>query len=121
MTMKILLVEDEDPLRGAIAKTLRERGYEVDEACDGEEGLERIKAAKGGYALVICDVAMPVLDGLAMLKAAGKGLGAARVLLMSGYEVDHAVADLAGRPVHALKKPIAHAQVADEAGALLAA
>ena len=47
MTTKILLVEDEDPLRGAIAKTLRERGYEVDEACDGEEGLEKINAAKG--------------------------------------------------------------------------
>lgn len=118
---KILVVEDEDPLRGAIAKTLRERGYDVDEASDGEEGLEKIKAAKGAYALVICDVAMPVLDGLAMLKAAGKGLGSARVLLMSGYAVDETPAELQGRTVHALKKPIAHAQVADEAGALLAA
>lgn len=118
---KILVVEDEDPLRGAIAKTLRERGYDVDEACDGEEGLEKIKAAKGAYALVICDVAMPVLDGLAMLKAAGKGLGAARVLLMSGYEVDQSSDAFKGRTVHALKKPIAHVQVADEAGALLAA
>ncbi len=121
MTTKILLVEDEDPLRGAIAKTLRERGYEVDEACDGEEGLEKINAAKGAYALVICDVAMPVLDGLAMLKAAGKGLGKARVLLMSGYAVDETPAELAGRTVASIKKPIPHAQVADEAGALLAA
>lgn len=118
---KILVVEDEDTLRAGIAKMLRERGHEVDEAGDGEEGLERLRAAKGGYGLVICDVAMPVLDGLAMLKAAGgKGLGQARVLLMSGYAIE-APPELDGRPHAALRKPIAHAAVADEAGALLAA
>jgi CheY-like chemotaxis protein len=117
---KILVVEDEEALRTGIAKTLRARGHEVDEAGDGEEGLERLKAAKGGYGLVICDVQMPVLDGLAMLRQAGKGLGAARVLLMSGYAIDPP-AELNGRPHAAVRKPIAHAAVADEAGALLAA
>ena len=117
---KILLVEDEDALRGAIAKVLRERGHEVDEAGDGEEGLEHIRAAKGGYGLVICDVTMPVLDGLSMLKAAGDGLGDARVLLMSGYAID-VLPELKGRPLLAVRKPIAHSKVADEAGALLAA
>jgi CheY-like chemotaxis protein len=115
---KILLVEDEDTLRAGIAKALRERGHEVDEAGDGEEGLERLKA--GAYALVICDLALPGLDGIAMLKAAGDRLGEARVLLMSGYDIKDAPAELAGRS-RALKKPIAHAAVADEAGALLAA
>ena len=115
---KILLVEDEEALRGGIAKVLRERGHEVDEAGDGEEGLEHIR--KGAYALVICDVTMPVLDGLSMLKAAGDGLGDARVLLMSGYAID-VLPELLGRPLRAVKKPIAHNQVADEAGALLAA
>ena len=115
---KILLVEDEEALRGGLAKVLRERGHEVDEAGDGEEGLERIR--KGAYALVICDVTMPVLDGLSMLKAAGDGLGDARVLLMSGYAID-VLPELLGRPLRAVKKPIAHNQVADEAGALLAA
>jgi CheY-like chemotaxis protein len=117
---KILVVEDEEAMRAGIAKALRARGHEVDEAGDGEEGLERLKAAKGSYGLVICDVAMPVLDGLAMLKAAGDKLGAARVLLMSGYAID-APPELKGRPHHAVRKPIAHAAVADEAGALLAA
>ena len=116
---RILLVEDEEALRGGIAKVLRERGHEVDEAGDGEEGLEQLRAANGAYALVICDVTMPVLDGLSMLKAAGDSLGAARVLLMSGYAID--LPDLQGRPLNALRKPIAHNQVADEAGALLAA
>lgn len=115
---KILLVEDEEALRDGIAKVLRERGHEVDEAGDGEEGLERIR--NGGYALVICDVTMPVLDGLSMLKAAGDGLGEARVLLMSGYAID-VLPELLGRPLRAVRKPIAHNQVADEAGALLAA
>ena len=117
---KILLVEDEEALRDGIAKVLRERGHEVDEAGDGEEGLEHIRAGKGDYALVICDVTMPVLDGLSMLKAAGDGLGNARVLLMSGYAID-VLPELLGRPLRAVRKPIAHNQVADEAGALLAA
>lgn len=115
---RILIVEDEEPLRAGIAKTLRARGHEVDEAGDGEEGLERLKA--GPYALVICDLALPGLDGLAMLKAAGDTLGAARVLLMSGYDIKDAPAELAGRS-RAVRKPIAHSAVADEAGALLAA
>ena len=117
---RILLVEDEETLRAGIARVLRERGHHVDEAGDGEEGLEHIRAANGAYGLVICDVTMPVLDGLSMLKAAGDGLGAARVLLMSGYAID-ALPDLKGRTLHAVRKPIAHGQVADEAGALLAA
>ncbi len=116
---KILLVEDEDALRAGIARTLRERGHEVVEAGDGEEGLEHLKA--GDYGLVICDLALPGLDGLAMLRAAGDTLGQARVLLMSGYAIDAAPPELAGRPHHALRKPIAHSAVADEAGALLAA
>lgn len=117
---RILVVEDEEALRASIAKALRDRGHDVDEAGDGEEGLERLRSAKGGYALVICDVTMPVLDGLSMLQAAGDGLGEARVLLMSGYAID-AVPDLKGRRLHTLRKPIALNQVTDEAGALLAA
>lgn len=116
---RILLVEDEDALRVGIARTLRERGHEVDEAGDGEDGLERLR--HGAYGLVICDLALPGLDGLAMLKAAGDALGEARVLLMSGYDIKDAPPELAGRRHLALKKPIAHSAVADEAGALLAA
>lgn len=117
---KILLVEDEDVLREGIAKTLRERGHEVVEAGDGEEGLEHLKT--GTYALVICDVAMPGLDGISMLREAGalKRLGDARVLLMSGYDVVAANLEFTGR-LHSVRKPVAHSTIADEAGALLAA
>lgn len=116
---RILLVEDEEDLRASVARLLRERGYEVDEAGDGEEGLERLRSAGGAYGLVICDVTMPVLDGLSMLQAAEEGLGDARILLISGYALD--APDMKGRPYVALRKPIAHSQIVDEAGALLAA
>lgn len=116
---KILVVEDEEPLRTSIASLLRQRGHLVDEACDGEEGLQRLQEANGAYALVICDVTMPVLDGLSMLKAAGDGLGEARVLLISGYAIEPP--DLKGRQFASLRKPVAHSEVVDRAGALLAA
>lgn len=117
---RILIVEDEDLLRDSLAKTLRARGHEVVEAADGEEGLEHLKA--GGFALVICDVAMPVLDGISMLQEAGakRLLGDARVLLMSGYDVVSASFEFSGR-LRSVRKPAACADIADEAGALLAA
>ena len=116
---KILVVEDEENLRTSVARMLREQGHQVDEACDGEEGLERLRGADGAYALVICDVTMPVLDGLSMLEAAGEGLGDARVLFISGYALD--VPDMKGRRYATLRKPAPVSQVVDQAGALLAA
>lgn len=121
MTGTILLVEDEDDLRSTIARTLRDRGYVVDEAGDGEEGLERIRTAAADYAVVVCDLAMPLLDGLEMLRAAGERLGGARVLLLSAYALSDAPPALAGRSIRALPKPVSHARVVEEVETLLAA
>jgi CheY-like chemotaxis protein len=121
MNGTILLVEDEDDLRSNIARTLRDRGYTVDEAGDGEEGLERILAAVTDYAVVVCDLAMPILDGLEMLRAAGDRLGGARVLLLSAYALSDSPPALAGRAITALPKPVSHARVAQEIETLMAA
>jgi CheY-like chemotaxis protein len=59
----ILVVEDETKLANAVVDALRDAGYVVDHAPDGEEGLERINAATTPYDLVICDLKMPKVDG----------------------------------------------------------
>ena len=64
--MRILVVEDEPGLLRTIAKTLREEGYAVDEARDGEEGLYR--AQQVDYDLLILDVMLPRLDGWDLLR-----------------------------------------------------
>jgi two-component system cell cycle sensor histidine kinase/response regulator CckA len=82
---RILFVEDEDAVRGIAAKTLVKRGYEVVEACDGEEALEILEEEPESFDLLISDVVMPGLDGPSLLKEARQYLGNARIIFISGY------------------------------------
>ena len=59
--MKILVVEDEPDLLRVLAQALRESGYAVDEAADGEEGL--YKATAWDYDAIILDLLLPKLNG----------------------------------------------------------
>jgi two-component system cell cycle sensor histidine kinase/response regulator CckA len=82
---RILFVEDEDAVRGVAARLLRARGYEVIEACDGEEALVLAEEHAGKIDLLISDVIMPGLDGPSLLKQARQYLGTAPVMFISGY------------------------------------
>ncbi len=82
---RILFVEDEDAVRVVAARLLRARGYEVIEACDGEEALELAEEWAGKIDLLISDVIMPGLDGPTLLKKARPFLGDAQVMFISGY------------------------------------
>ncbi|MGH1349867.1 MAG: response regulator [Methyloligellaceae bacterium] len=62
----IICVEDEAELREGIVEELREEGYEVIEASDGQEGLELIVQHKP--ALVVSDITMPRMNSLEMLR-----------------------------------------------------
>ncbi len=82
---RILFVEDEAAVRGIAAKLLRQRGYEVIEAADGEEALILAEEWAGQIDMMISDVIMPGLDGPSLLKKARKYLGDAPVMFISGY------------------------------------
>jgi DNA-binding response OmpR family regulator len=62
---KILIVEDDRFLRELIARKLRNEGYEVLEAVDGEEGLKKIKEEKPD--LILLDLILPGIDGFEVL------------------------------------------------------
>jgi two-component system, OmpR family, response regulator len=64
--MRILIVEDEADLLSGLAKALREEGYAIDTAEDGEEGL--YKAESYDYDAVVLDVMLPKLDGWGVLE-----------------------------------------------------
>lgn len=64
--MRILVIEDEPDLLASLAKALREEGYAVDTAGDGEEGL--YKAESWDYDAVVLDVMLPRLDGWTVLQ-----------------------------------------------------
>lgn len=82
---RILFVEDEAAVRGIAARLLRQRGYEVIEAGDGEEALALAEEHAGQIDMLISDVIMPGLDGPKMLKRARPWLGDIPVMFISGY------------------------------------
>ncbi len=65
--MRVLVVEDEPELLQVITRALREQGYAVDEAADGEEGLFRAKSWE--YDAVVLDLMLPKMNGWQLLGA----------------------------------------------------
>jgi two-component system response regulator PhoP len=82
--LKILLVEDYGPLRLAVAQTLREEGFTVDDTADGEEGLWL--AREHSYALVVLDLTLPNLDGMELLKRIRGGGDHTAVMIMTSRD-----------------------------------
>jgi CheY-like chemotaxis protein len=83
--MRILLTEDDDAVRAFVSRALELDGHKVETACDGMEALERLTERDGGYDLLVSDVKMPIMDGIALAhKAAGRWPGLP-ILLMTGF------------------------------------
>ncbi len=109
---RILFVEDMAPVRRSIMRNLVDCGYEVDEACNGEEALEMLTAKRGVYDLIISDVAMPIMTGPEMLRAAGpEMIGRAKVLFLSGYAPESFSDMLEEFPVFYMSKPVTMEQL----------
>ncbi|HET7360989.1 MAG TPA: sigma-54 dependent transcriptional regulator [Salinimicrobium sp.] len=89
---KILLIEDEDAIRRVLIKILTEENnnYEVEEARDGLEGMEKIKDQD--YDLILCDIKMPKMDGVEVLQAVKKIKPEIPTVMISGHgDLDTAV------------------------------
>jgi two-component system, OmpR family, response regulator len=64
--MRLLVVEDEDDLRESLEQVLKEEGYAVDVAADGDDGW--FKASNWTYDVILLDVMLPVMDGWEILR-----------------------------------------------------
>ncbi len=83
MNGKILVVDDEADIRLLLRMELQERGFTVLEAENGPEGIEMFKA--GHPDLVIADLKMPGMDGLAMIQEMRKSDDMAQFIVLTGY------------------------------------
>src|SRR6478609_2690496 len=72
MPHTILVIDDSDTLRQQVRQTLVSAGYDVVEAMDGVDGLEKIKTLTN-VSLVLCDINMPRMNGLEMLLEVQRG------------------------------------------------
>ncbi len=83
---RILVVEDNDSLRGGVSLALREMWSDVEEAASGEEALTRIHdLGREAFDVVLTDVRLPGADGLAVLRAARERDPRTSVVLMTAY------------------------------------
>ena len=81
MEESILLVEDESGLRATLSDRLRDEGYAVETAVDGEDGLE--KASKSAFDLIVLDVMLPRLSGLDVCRELRKRGVATPILMLT--------------------------------------
>jgi two-component system cell cycle sensor histidine kinase/response regulator CckA len=110
---RILVIEDEAGVRDIAVSVLRSRGYDVEEAQDGEDALEIISAKPGYFDLVISDVVMPGMNGPALIRQAREKLGNARVIFISGYAEQELAKQLDDRAVSFLPKPFSVRQLSE--------
>ena len=80
---KILVIDDEKSIRRALTEILEFEDFEVDEAEDGKEGLK--KGATNQYELIFCDIKMPKMDGMEVLKELQKEKVDTPVIMISGH------------------------------------
>ena len=119
---RVLLVDDDGLVRATLAEQLQGAGLDVVTVGDGPAGL-RALAADMGIALLVSDLAMPGMDGVALIQAAQRARPGLPALLVTGYAGD-ATALTLGRsisgPFSMVRKPVSAAGLAECIAALLA-
>jgi len=89
-TKKILVIDDETNMRHMLQALLGKQGYEVDGAVDGADGLHCL--AQTPYDFILCDLKMPVMDGMTFLEQAQANNCSATIIMMSAYgTIDQAI------------------------------
>ncbi len=87
----VLVVDDQDEVRQLIRDVLEGAGYNVDEACDGKEGLERYRTKSA--AVVLMDILMPDQDGFEGIMTLRREFPDSRIVAMTGGSTGIGVLD----------------------------
>ena len=82
---RLLIAEDEDTVRALVARALVDDGHEVVVSADGAEAAETLLREGGRFDLLLTDIKMPVMDGIALALAAARDFPTLPVVLMTGF------------------------------------
>jgi two-component system, cell cycle response regulator CpdR len=109
---RILIAEDESMLCDMCARALADDGHEVETAHDGTEALDALNKHSGQFDLLLTDVRMPKMDGIALSMAAAREFPDLTILLMTGYADQRERAQVLDPLVHdVLAKPFSVASL----------
>lgn len=116
--MRILVVEDDEKIASFILKGLKQSGFSVDKASDGEEGLALCESVT--YDAVVLDIMLPKIDGLSVIRKMRREKSQVPVLLLSAMaSVDNRVAGLQAGADDYLTKPFAFSELLARIQALI--
>jgi CheY-like chemotaxis protein len=82
---RILLVDDEETVRGFLKRGLELDGHAITTAIDGTDALDRLIEVEGAFDLLLTDIRMPIMDGIALALAAKRDYPGLTILLMTGF------------------------------------
>ena len=118
---RILIAEDDDTVRGFLVRVLGGDGHDLTETADGIAALNALNQSNGDFDLLLSDVKMPGMDGIALALATGRNHPDIPIMLMTGFadqrerahELDALVHDVLAKPfsVEQIKEAVREALV----------
>jgi two-component system cell cycle response regulator CpdR len=82
---RVLIADDEDSMRSLVARAIGMDGHTIVTAQDGAEALEILIRESGAFDLLLTDIQMPVMDGIALALTAARDFPDLTILLMTGF------------------------------------
>ena len=82
---RVLIADDEDSMRTLVARAIAMDGHDIVTAEDGAEALEILNRERGAFDLLLTDIQMPVMDGIALALSAARDFPDLTILLMTGF------------------------------------
>ena len=82
---RVLIADDEDSMRTLVARAIAMDGHDTVTAQDGAEALEILTREEGAFDLLLTDIQMPIMDGIALALSAARDFPGLTILLMTGF------------------------------------
>jgi two-component system, cell cycle response regulator CpdR len=82
---RVLIADDEDSMRTLVARAIAMDGHDIVTAQDGAEALEILTREDGAFDLLLTDIQMPIMDGIALALSAARDFPGLTILLMTGF------------------------------------
>ena len=119
---RVLIADDEDSMRSLVARAIAMDGHDTVTAQDGAEALDILTRDNGAFDLLLTDIQMPVMDGIALALSAKRDYPDLTILLMTGYAAQRERASNLSAIAHdVISKPFSVADIRTAVADALAA